>query len=89
MFAIDGFTGLQFFIINSPRNVNKIKFLVEMCPMLRSSYFHLFPQLTDQSISPVDIVYNFGLQKQISSWQKVLTDQVLVGPDGDIVSYAQ
>ena len=57
--------------------------------MLRSSYFHLFPHLTDRSISPVDIVYNFGLQKQISSWQKVLTDQVLVGPDGDIVSYAQ
>lgn len=35
---------------------------------------------------PGDIVYNVGLQQQLTAWKQVFSDQVLVGPHSNTVT---
>lgn len=38
---------------------------------------------------PGDIVYNVGLQQQVTTWKQVFSDEVLVGPHSDTITHTQ
>lgn len=38
---------------------------------------------------PGDIVYNVGLQQQVTTWKQVFSDEVLVGPHSDTITHTE
>lgn len=38
---------------------------------------------------PGDIVYNVGLQQEVTTWQQVFSDEVLVGPHSNTITHTK